>query len=229
MTVKDSNHVVSPQGIIKTQITALQLQHPFKIARRATDASRQVISVEIDGGIGETAPARFYGETVQTVSVALETLAPALPKDLDAIHDVMEVVEATLGGNYAAKSAIDMALHDRLGKKLGVPLYRLWGLNPHKTPCTSFTIGLDEPEVMAEKTRHAEAYPILKVKLGTPQDIEIMQKLREVTDKPIYVDANTAWTPKEAVRKIRELARYGVELVEQPTKTQRSGGTQVCP
>ena len=189
---------------IVSQITALQLQHPFKIARRSTDASRHVISVEIDGGIGETAPTRFYGETVQTVSVALETLAPALPKDLDAIHDVMEVVEATLGGNYAAKSAIDMALHDRLGKRLGAPLYQLWGLNPHKTPCTSFTIGLDEPEVMAEKTRHAEAYPILKVKLGTPQDIEIIQQLRDVTDKPIYVDANTAWTPKEAVRKIRE-------------------------
>ena len=203
---------------IVSQITDLQLQHPFKIARRATDASRQVISVEIDGGIGETAPARFYGETVQTVRVALETIAPALPKDLDAIHDVMEDVEATLGGNYAAKSAIDMALHDRLGKKLGVPLYQLWGLNPHKTPCTSFTIGLDEPEVMAEKTRHAETYPILKVKLGTPRDIEIIQELREVTDKPIYVDANTAWTPKEAVPKIRELARYGVELIEQPTK-----------
>ena len=203
---------------IVSYITDLQLQHPFKIARRATDAFRQVISVEIDGGIGETAPARFYGETVQTVRVALETIAPALPKDLDAIHDVMEVIEETLGGNYAAKSAIDMALHDRLGKKLGVPLYQLWGLNPHKTPCTSFTIGLDEPEVMAEKTRHAEAYPILKVKLGTSQDIEIIQKLREVTDKPIYIDANTAWTPKEAVRKIRDLARYGVELVEQPIK-----------
>ena len=203
---------------IVSRITDLQLRHPFKIARRATDASRQVISVEIDGGIGETAPARLYGETVQTVSVALEAIAPALPKDLDAIQDVMAVVDVTLGGNYAAKSAIDMALHDRLGKRLGVPLYQLWGLNRHKTPCTSFTIGLDEPEVMAEKTRHAEAYPILKVKLGTPQDIEILQKLREVTDKPIYVDANTAWTPKEAVRKIRELARYGVELVEQPTK-----------
>ena len=203
---------------IVSNITDLQLQHPFKIARRATDAFRQVVSVEIDGGIGEAAPARLYGETVQTVRVALEIIAPALPKDLDAIHDVMEIVDATLGGNYAAKSAIDMALHDRLGKKLGVPLYQLWGLNPNKTPCTSFTIGLDAPEVMAEKTRHAAAYPILKVKLGTPQDIEIIQKLREVTDKPIYVDANTAWTPKEAVRKIRELARYGVELIEQPTK-----------
>lgn len=211
-------HLNEPQGIIKTRITDLRLQHPFKIARRATDAFRQVISVEIDGGIGETAPARLYGETVQTVSVALETIAPALPKDLDAIHDVMEVVETTLGGNYAAKSAVDMALHDRLGKRLGVPLYQLWGLNPHKTPRTSFTIGLDAPEVMAEKARHAEVYPILKVKLGTPQDLEIIQKLREVTDKPIYVDANTAWTPKEAVRKIHDLARYGVELVEQPTK-----------
>ena len=203
---------------IVSRITDLQLEHPFKIARRATDAFRQVISVEINGGIGETAPARFYGETVQTVRAALETIAPALPKDLDAIHDVMQTVEETLGGNYAAKSAIDMALHDRLGKKLGVPLHQLWGLNPHKTPCTSFTIGLDEPEVMAEKTRHAEAYPILKVKLGTPRDIEIIQKLRDVTDKPIYVDANTAWTPKEAVRKIRALAGYGIELIEQPTK-----------
>ena len=203
---------------IVSQITELQLKDPFKIARRATDASRQVVSVEIDRGIGETAPARFYGETVETVSVALKTLAPALPNDLDAIHDVMAIVETTLGGNYAAKSAIDMALHDRLGKKLGVPLYKLWGLNPDKTPCTSFTIGLDEPAVMAEKTKRAEAYPILKVKLGTPRDIEIIQTLRNVTDKPIYVDANTAWTPKEAVRKIRELARYGVELIEQPAK-----------
>ena len=195
---------------IVSRITNLQLKHPFKIARRATDAYRQVISVEIDGGIGETAPARFYGETVETVTLALETIAPALPNNLDAIHDVMAIVEMTLGGNYAAKSAIDMALHDRLGKKLGVPLYQLWGLNPQNTPYTSFTIGLDEPEVMAEKTRNAEAYPILKVKLGTSRDIEIIETLRSVTDKPIYVDANTAWTPKEAVRNIRELAQLGV-------------------
>ena len=203
---------------IVSRITNLQLTHPFKIARRATDAYRQVISVTIDGGMGETAPARFYGETVETVSVALETIASVFPDNLDAIHDVMATVETLIGGNYAAKSAIDMALHDRLGKKLGVPLYQLWGLNPQKTPCTSFTIGLDEPEGMAQKVRNAEAYPILKVKLGTPRDIEIIETLRSVTNKPIYVDANTAWTPKEAVRKIRELAQYGVELIEQPTK-----------
>ncbi|MYB93151.1 dipeptide epimerase [Candidatus Poribacteria bacterium] len=203
---------------IASRITNLQLKHPFKIARRATDAYRQVISVEIDGGIGETAPARFYGETVETVSVTVEAIASAFPDNLDAIHEVMATVETLIGGNYAAKSAIDMALHDRLGKKLCVPLYQLWGFDPQKTPCTAFTIGLDEPEVMAEKVRNAEAYPILKVKLGTPRDIEIIETLRGVTNKPIYVDANTAWTPKEAVRKIRELARYGIELIEQPTK-----------
>lgn len=203
---------------IASKITQLQLNHPFKIARRATDAYREVISVEIDGGIGEAAPAKFYGETVQTVASAVETLASALDGNLDQIYDVMAGIESTLNDNYAAKSAIDMALHDRFGKKLGVPLYKLWGLNPQKTPCTSFTIGLDEPAAMAEKAQQAEAYPILKVKLGTPRDIEILQTLRNVTDKPIYVDANTAWTPKEAVEKIHQLAEYGVELIEQPTK-----------
>ena len=203
---------------IASKITQLQLNHPFKISRRETDAYREVISVEIDDGIGEAAPAKFYGETVQTVEKALGTLSSALDGNLDEIQDVMAGIESTLDGNYAAKSAIDMALHDRLGKKLGVPLYKLWGLNPHKTPCTSFTIGLDEPAVMAEKVLQAEAYPILKVKLGTPHDIEILQTLRNVTDKPIYVDANTAWTPKEAVKKIRQLAQYGVALIEQPTK-----------
>ena len=203
---------------ITSEITQLQLNHPFKISRRATDAFREVISVEIDGGIGETAPAQFYGETVQTVASALETLSLKLEGNLDEIQDVMTGIESILNGNYAAKSAIDMALHDRLGKKLGVPLYKLWGLNPQKTPFTSFTIGLDEPAVMAKKALQADAYPILKVKLGTSRDIEILQTLRKVTDKAIYVDANTAWAPKEAIEKIRELAQYGVELIEQPTK-----------
>ena len=203
---------------IASKITKLQLNHPFKISRRETDAYREIISVEIDGGIGEAAPAKFYGESVQTVETALETLFSSHDGNLDEIQDVMARIESTLDGNYAAKSAIDMALHDRLGKKLGVPLYKLWGLNPQKTPCTSFTIGLDEPAVMAEKALQAEAYPILKVKLGTSRDIEILQTLRSVTDKPIYVDANTAWTPKEAVQKIHQLIGYDVELIEQPTK-----------
>ena len=202
---------------IRHQITNLQLVHPFKIARRAVDRFRQVISVELDSGLGETAPAKFYGETVETVQRALEIFDPFLDGNLDAIQAIMNELESVMRGNYAAKSAIDMALHDRLGKVLGVPLYRLWGLDPNETPCTSFTIGLDEPEMMQQKVREASEYPILKVKLGTSHDLEIIRTLREVTDKPIYVDANTAWTPKEAVRKIRELVPYGIELIEQPT------------
>ena len=203
---------------IRYQVTDLKLIHPFKIARRAVDEFRQVISVKIDGGLGETAPARFYGETVETVQVAFDILDGGLDGDLDAIESVMSELDSVLGRNYAAKSAIDMALHDRLGKKLGAPLYRLWGLDPKETPLTTFTIGIDEPEIMQQKVREAETYPLLKVKLGTHRDLELIRALREVTDKPIYVDANTAWTPKEAVRKIRELAPYGVELIEQPTK-----------
>jgi len=203
---------------IQYNVTDLQLLQPFKIARRTVDEFRQVISVEIDGGLGEAPPARFYGETAYTASVALEILGSGLDGDLDPIQTVMDGLQSVLGGNYAAKSAIDMALHDRLGKKLGVPLYRMWGLNPKAIPPTSFTIGLDEPEIMQQKVREATDCAILKVKLGTPRDIEIIHAIRQVTDKPIYVDANTAWTPKEAVRKIRELVPYAIDLIEQPTK-----------
>ena len=201
---------------IHHRVVDLKLIHPFKISRQAVDEYRQVVSVEIDGGMGEALPARFYGETVETVQVAIEILESGLDGNLDAIQSVMAKLQSVLGGNYAAKSAIDMALHDRLGKALGVPLYRLWGLDPNAVPPTSYTIGLDEPEVMQQKTREAEDYAILKVKLGTPQDVQIIHALREVTDKPIYVDANTAWSPKEAVRKIRELAPLGIDIVEQP-------------
>lgn len=195
------------------------MNHPFKISRRDTDSYREVLSVKIDGGIGEAAPAKYYGETVQTVKEFIEKLTPLLDRDLDQVQDVMEEIETRYDGNYAAKSAIDMALHDRLCKKISVPLYNMWGLNPQKTPCTSFTIGLDEPKAMAEKALQAVDYPILKVKLGTPNDIQILQALRNVTDKPIYVDANTAWTPKEAVDNINQLMDYGVELIEQPTNS----------
>ncbi len=203
---------------IFTKITKLHLQHPFKIARRTTDSFREVISVEIDGGVGETSPAKFYGETVQTVEKVIHGLSGYLDGDLDAIQDVMNQIEESITGNFAGKSAIDIALHDRLGKKLGIPLYKLWGLNPEKTPITSFTIGLDEPDIMAEKAYLAEEYPILKVKLGNDNDFDILTNIRKITNKPIYVDANTAWNPQEAVENINRLSDFGVELVEQPTK-----------
>jgi L-alanine-DL-glutamate epimerase-like enolase superfamily enzyme len=186
---------------IHHSIIELELTHPFKISRRATDFFRQAITVEIDGGIGAASPTRFYGETIETVQHAFDSFTPIIDQaeDLDAIQSIMSEVDETLSGNYAAKSAIDLALHDRLAKRLGIPLFKLWGVDTNQALDTSFTIGLDEPEIMQQKVIQASDFPILKVKLGTDRDLEIIGAIREVTDKPIYVDANTAWSPKEAV------------------------------
>jgi L-alanine-DL-glutamate epimerase-like enolase superfamily enzyme len=110
-----------------------------------------------------------------------------------------------------------MALYDLLGKRLGAPVYQLLGLNPERTPLTSFTIGIDEPAAMARKAAEAaKQYPILKIKVGTGHDSEIVRAIREATDATLRVDANAAWTPKEAIRVIRELEPYNIEFVEQP-------------
>ncbi|HIC19892.1 TPA: dipeptide epimerase, partial [Candidatus Poribacteria bacterium] len=207
---------------IHHSIIELELTHPFKISRRATDFFRQAITVEIDGGIGAASPTRFYGETIETVQHAFDSFTPIIDQaeDLDAIQSIMSEVDETLSGNYAAKSAIDLALHDRLAKRLGIPLFKLWGVDPNQALDTSFTIGLDEPEIMQQKVIQASDFPILKVKLGTDRDLEIIGAIREVTDKPIYVDANTAWSPKEAVSKIRQLEPFKIALIEQPTKAE---------
>jgi len=207
---------------IHHSIIELELTHPFKISRRATDFFRQAITVEIDGGIGAASPTRFYGETIETVQHAFDSFTPIIDQaeDLDAIQSIMSEVDETLSGNYAAKSAIDLALHDRLAKRLGIPLFKLWGVDPNQALDTSFTIGLDEPEIMQQKVIQASDFPILKVKLGTDRDLEIIGAIREVTDKLIYVDANTAWSPKEAVSKIRQLEPCKIALIEQPTKAE---------
>jgi L-Ala-D/L-Glu epimerase len=109
-----------------------------------------------------------------------------------------------------------MALYDIVGKILGVPLYKLLGLNPARTPHTSFTIGIDSPEQMAKKALAARDYPILKIKVGTKHDLDILKAIRDVSNAVIRVDANTAWTPKEAIKSINALAPYNIEFVEQP-------------
>jgi L-alanine-DL-glutamate epimerase-like enolase superfamily enzyme len=130
-------------------------------------------------------------------------------------------------GNAAAKAALDMALYDLVGKLTGQPVYRLLGLNPERTPVSSFTIGIDTPERMADKAKEAKDFPILKVKVGTDQDLEIIRAIRDVTSATLYVDANTAWTPREAIRKITELAEYGIEFVEQPVAPEDLDGLRL--
>ena len=116
-----------------------------------------------------------------------------------------------------ARCALDMAIMDWVAKSLQVPLYKFWGLDKSKTPVTSFSIGIDTPEIVRQKVREAEKYPVLKIKVGRENDAEIMDAVRSVTDKPVRVDANEGWKTKEvALEKIKWLKTMGVEFIEQP-------------
>ncbi|MCS7082238.1 MAG: dipeptide epimerase [Bacteroidetes bacterium] len=195
------------------------LARPFGISRGVRSQVQNVI-VELhqDGwvGIGEAAPNARYGESQSSAIAFLESLdlrGFELPEDLDR---ALDYVNAHAPGEFAAKAAVDIALHDLWAQLQGLPLYRLWGLNPRSTLQTSFTIGIDTPEVIEEKVREAERFPILKVKLGTPYDEEIIRTIRRLTDRTLRVDANEGWERKEALEKICWLADQNVELVEQP-------------
>ncbi|HEX8985432.1 MAG TPA: dipeptide epimerase, partial [Bryobacteraceae bacterium] len=120
-------------------------------------------------------------------------------------------------GQWAAKSALNIALMDWVGKKLGVPLYRYFGLDAHAAPVTTFSIGIDTPEITRQKVREAEAFPVLKIKVGLVTDEATIEAVRSVTDKPLRVDANEGWKDREeAARKINWLEKHGVEFIEQP-------------
>lgn len=198
----------------------LTLTTPFRISRGVQHiASNVLVEIEADGivGIGEAAPSPFYGEKRETVLAALPYLAEQLGDDPFLLEDISSDLDRTLHhGNAAAKVAIDMALYDLVGKRLGLPVYRFLRLNPDRTPHTSFTIAIDTPEAMAHKAREAADYPILKIKVGTPHDLAIVKAIRDVSDATLRVDANAAWSAKEAIRTINALAPYNIEFVEQP-------------
>lgn len=197
----------------------LQLTTPFRISRHVQYVAENILArVSHEGtiGIGEAAPSSHYGENRGTVQAALALFAAELGENPFIIEDILLHFERCLRLNPAARAAVDMALYDLVGKLLAVPVYRLLGLDAVQTPLTSFTIGIDTPERMAEKALAAANYPILKIKVGTANDVANLKAIREVSQAVIRVDANTAWTPKEAVRAINELAEFAIEFVEQP-------------
>lgn len=209
------------------EIVTVHTRHPFVIARGGS-SDWQVVWVRItdgDGaeGWGEAAPSRFYGETAGTVVAAMERFAPVLA---DADPWSLEAIEAelarTLRFNAAARTGISAALHDLAGKRLGVPLWRMWGLDPKAAPASSFTIGIAADDATL-RSRIAEAaeYPVLKVKLGSPRDERIIRTVRDAApDKVLRVDANAAWTAKHALRMSELLLELGVEFLEQPLPPQ---------
>lgn len=196
--------------------------HPFRISRSVRTGDDLVwVRLEHEGieGWGEADPSAYYGETADTVDAALRRLAPRLEEVEDpfALEPIERDLRALLGRNGAAHSAVSSALHDWVGKRAGLPLWKMWGLDPAEAPLSSFTIGIDEPDVMAAKTREAAEYPILKIKLGSADDEARLKAVREAApEKTLRVDANAAWTPREAVEGIAMCAAYGVEFVEQP-------------
>jgi L-Ala-D/L-Glu epimerase / N-acetyl-D-glutamate racemase len=202
------------------EVLELRTKHPFIIARGGQSDYRTawVRLADQDGheGWGEAAPSKFYGETVESVAAALKLYGSALPDDPFNLEDAELRWATMLRGNAAARAALSAALHDLVGKRLGIPVYRLWGLDPCQAPKSTFTIGLDEPERIKSKVREAEQFPILKVKLGTDRDLEILRAIRDTTDKEIRVDANCGWTVKGAIRMLPVLEEFGVTVLEQP-------------
>ena len=216
---------------LEHDISTVHTTHPFVIARGGASEHRlvRVRLIDDDGceGWGEAAPNRFYGETVDTAVAALERLAPVVTA-ADPWH--LEDIEAELGRalrfNGSAKSAVSAALHDLAGKRLGVPVYKMWGLDPARAPLSSFTIAIAaNDDELRKRIADAAPYPVLKVKLGTDRDERIIQSVRQAApDKVLRVDANAAWTPKHALRMIDVLVECGVEYVEQPVAANDLGG-----
>lgn len=207
---------------LEHEILTLRTTHPFTIARGGASDWRVVWVrlIDDDGteGWGEAAPSRFYGESADSVVAALRGFAPLLERaDPWAIDSIETELERALRFNAAAKVAVSAALHDLAAKRLGVPLYKMWGLDPAKAPRSSFTIGIGDEADLRRKVKDAAGYPVLKVKLGTDRDAEIIRTVRDAAPSALLrVDANAAWTPKHTLHMMDVLVECRVEFVEQP-------------
>lgn len=206
----------------------LKTTHAFNIARMKAPPVRRAVHVRITDdegreGWGEAAPNAYYGETAETVEAVLaryaDVLADVAAGDVFALERIEKAVEQAVGRNPAARVAVSAALHDLIGKRLGMPVWKLWGLSPDTVPRSSFTIGITSADELRQRVQEAARYPILKLKVGTPGDEELLRIVREeAPHATIRIDANTGWTLKDAVARLPLFHQLGVELIEQPFK-----------
>lgn len=198
----------------------LKLKHAFNLAsmsRTTTPGVQVEITLDSITGYGEASMPPYLGESVESVTSFLSQIDPKRLSNPFALEDIHEYLDSIAPGNRAAKAAVDIALHDLTGKIMQQPWYAIYGLNPDNTPCTSFTISNDTPEELAKKIKESEPYSIIKVKMGVPGDRQLIETIRQHTDKPICVDVNQGWKSKEeALDNILWLADRNVIFVEQP-------------
>ncbi len=207
-------------------ILDLRTRHAFNIARAASVPVRRSVWIRIadsegNEGWGEApVTTAYYGETADTAAAVLPRLAEVLEEvaggDYLALERAERAIAGSIGANPATKSGLSAALHDLVGKRLGVPVWQLWGLDP-VAATSSFTIAIDETERMRERVQEAADYSILKIKVGTDRDEEILAMIREeAPEKIVRVDANTGWTAKQTIAALPMFEEYGIELLEQP-------------
>lgn len=199
----------------------LKLRHVFTVATYSRTTTPDVqVEITYDGvtGYGEASMPQYLGQTVQSVTSFLQKVDLSQFSDPFQLEDILAYVDSLSPGDTAAKAAVDIALHDLVGKLLGAPWYKIWGLNKDKAPSTTFTIGIDTAEVVKQKTREcADQFNILKVKLGRENDKEMIETIRSVTDLPIAVDINQGWKDKQkAIDEIYWLKEHGIVMIEQP-------------
>ena len=189
----------------------LNLHTTFRIAHGASDQRHNVL-VHLAEGVGEAAAVSYHGETQSGIMAYLRQVSHSHWDDPALIDEILSSLPP---GSRAARAGIDIALHDLYGKRLGQPLYKILGLNPTKIPLTSFTIAIDEPERMAEKARTL-GYSVIKIKLGTQNDLAILSAIRSVYKARLRLDINAGWSREQALSLIPQILDFDVELIEQP-------------
>jgi L-alanine-DL-glutamate epimerase-like enolase superfamily enzyme len=198
----------------------LHMKHVFTVAEGSRSTTPVMLTeLEFDGiiGYGEASMPPYLGESHETAASFLSKVDVSQFESPFLMEDILAYVDKLVAGNYAAKASVDIALHDLTGKIMKQPWYKIWGLNREKTPNTSFTIGIDKPDVVRIKVKEAAPYKILKVKLGQGNDKEMIETVRSETDKPICVDVNQGWTDRVmALEMAHWLKDKGVVFIEQP-------------
>jgi L-alanine-DL-glutamate epimerase-like enolase superfamily enzyme len=206
---------------IETEIKRLNLRHTWTTTMSSSEY-RDTLHLRYtrDGitGYGEGAPIVRYKEDAKSAQKAVESVQDLLSQTNPwHVEELEDEIWKRVPGEWAGKSAMDIAIMDWLGKKLNIPLYQWFGLDPARAPITTFSIGMDKPEVVKQKVEEAAQFPVLKIKVGLSTDEEMIASVRAATKKPLRVDANEGWTNKEeAVKKINWLSTQGVEFIEQP-------------